>query len=160
MNEGSPRLICMTTITPRTPLDDLPASVHSPGGTRLQRRAVLDLSIDEELVRGDRRGVELSQALSSLLAVIVNHVLESGTALSERALLDGVRSRRPFAAGRNRNRLESLIGMNLVRRDGADVHATVAGISAILRPSLLDGPRPPRTLLRLLRQAELDSAHG
>lgn len=132
-----------------------PASAASAAGTRLQRRALLDLSIDEEIVRGDLRGATLEPPLRSALALVVEHELKQEDSLLEDDLLDLLRSHRVLGRGRYRRRLDALAAMNLVRREGRIVHATVAGISAILRPSTLRGARLPRDLLRVLRQAEL-----
>lgn len=133
-----------------------PVSPVTPAyGTRLQRRALLDLSIDEEIVRGDLRGATLEEPLRAALAVIVEQELKQEESLVEDDFVDMMRTNRLFGAGRCRRRLDALAGMNLVRREGRIVHATVAGISAVLRPSSLEGPRLPRDLLRVLRQAEL-----
>lgn len=140
-------------------LDERPADWPS-GETRLQRRALLDLSIDEELVRGDRRGADLAPRLRVLLALIVDAELHAAEPLGERALIEARRARWPFGTARLRADVEALCAMNLVRRDGRSVRATVAGVAAIERPSLLERPHPPRALLRLLRQAELDRVHG
>lgn len=133
-----------------------PASPVTPAsGTRLQRRALLDLSIDEEIVRGDLRGATLDEPLRAALRVIVEQELKQEESLTEDDFVEMIRPRRPFSARRCRRRLDALAGMNLVRREGRIVHATVAGVAAALRPSSLDGRRLPRDLLRVLRQAEL-----
>lgn len=139
---------------------DYSATSESPVGTRLQRRAVLDCSIDEEVVRGDLRGAVLADDLEATLALVVEHELRQEEALSEEMLLAAAPVGRFFGARRHRQRLGVLEAMNLVRRDGGSVHATVAGISAIVRPSLLTGVRMPRDLLRVLRQAELTASKG
>jgi len=137
-----------------------PASPVTPAsGTRLQRRALLDVSIDEEVVRGDLRGATLDEPLRSALAVVVEHELRQEGSLTEDGFVEMIRPHRLFGAGRCRRRLEVLAGMNLVRREGSVVHATVAGVAAVLRPSSLDGTRLPRDLLRVLRRAELARLH-
>jgi hypothetical protein len=136
-------------------LRDHSSTPEFTGGTRLERRAVLDLSIDEEIVRGDIRGAELAEPLRATLTLIVEHELKQEEPLSERELLSVARIGRLFGAYRHRQRIEALVGMNLVRRAHGSVHATVAGISAVLRPSQLSGARVPRDLCRVLRQAEL-----
>lgn len=123
--------------------------------TVLRRRAVLDLSIDEELVRGDRRGVDLGVRQREILAAVVENELRGAEPLTEKAVIAATRTRRPFGAARQRPRLEALATIGLVRREGDDIRATVAGIAAIVRPSKLDRPHPPRMLLRALRRAEL-----
>ncbi|MCM3779669.1 hypothetical protein [Microbacterium hydrocarbonoxydans] len=148
----------MTAIT-HPQLDQRPADWPS-GETRLQRRALLDLSIDEELVRGDRRGADLAPRLRLLLALIVAAELDAAEPLGERALREARRARRPFGTARLRTDVEALCVMNLARREGRSVRATVAGVAAIERPSLLGRPHPPRALLRLLRRAELDGVRG
>jgi len=132
-----------------------PAPVAPGPGTRLQRRALLDLSIDEEIVRGDLRGATLDEPLRTALAVVVQQELKQEESLVEDDIFDALRSHRLISRRRCRRRLDALSGMNLIRREGRIVHATVAGISAVLRPSSLDGTRLPRDLLRVLRQAEL-----
>ncbi|GAA1136202.1 hypothetical protein GCM10009651_20350 [Microbacterium natoriense] len=145
----------MSIIEPRLFRDPESDAAFIAVGTRLQRRAMLDLSIDEEIVRGDLRGATLEEPLRSALVLVVEHELKQEEPLTEAELLATVRTRRLFGAGRYRRRLDALAGMNLVRREGRGLHATVAGISAVLRPSSLEGPRLPRELLRVLRQAEL-----
>lgn len=146
------RLIGMTTIS--THSDDR-VDRDADDETRLQRRAVLDLSIDEELVRGDRRGLELGARERAILALVVAHELRGDAPMTAAAVIAETRARGPFGAARQRTRLDTLATIALVRRDGDDVRATVAGIAAIVRPSLLDRPHPPRALLRALRRAEL-----
>ncbi|MEV4736043.1 MULTISPECIES: hypothetical protein [unclassified Microbacterium] len=141
----------MTTISTQ----DGTVSGDAEGAPLLQRRAVLDLSIDEELVRGDRRGLDLCARQRAILAMIVEHELRGGEPLTETAVIDATRARGPFAAARQRPRIDALATIRLLRRDGDEVRATVAGIAAIVRPSLLDRPHPPRALLRTLRRAEL-----
>ncbi|MFJ4173449.1 hypothetical protein [Microbacterium sp. NPDC089696] len=142
----------MTTIS--TQGDDRPGRT-ADDDARLRRRAVLDLSIDEELVRGDRRGVDLCARQRAILALVVENELRDGDPLTETAVIEATRARRPFSAARQRPRIDALATIGLLRRDGADLRATVAGIAAIVRPSLLDRPHPPRVLLRALRRAEL-----
>ncbi|WP_433586142.1 hypothetical protein [Microbacterium hydrocarbonoxydans] len=132
-----------------------PAPFTPAAGTRLQRRALLDLSIDEEIVRGDLRGATLDEHLRSTLTRIVEQELKQEESLTEEEVLDLLRTHRLLSRTRFRRRLEALAGMNLIRCEGRIVHATVAGIAAVLRPSSLDGTRLPRDLLRVLRQAEL-----
>lgn len=144
----------MSIVEPRLFQDPAPPTAPA-AGTRLQRRALLDLSIDEEIVRGDLRGATLDEPLRTALAVVVEQELKQEESLTEDDFVDMLRPRRLFGAAACRRRLDALAGMNLVRREGRIVHATVAGVSAVLRPSSLEGPRLPRDLLRVLRQAEL-----
>ena len=131
------------------------APASSAFETRQERREALDLSIDEELVRGDRRGTQLSRELRAVLTRIVDHELEVSEPLTERMLHAATRLRHLLGGARSRHRLDALAGMGLVRRSDGCVQPTVAGIAAVLRPSLLGSARPPRELLRVLRQAEL-----
>ena len=134
------------------------APVPVPAGTRLERRAALDLSIDDELLRGELRGEELSPALRADLAVLAEHELKQVEPLAEARFLTAGPRHGLFASGRRRRNLEALIGMSLVRRDGAAVHATVAGIAAVLGGDPeSDSERPPQGLLRALRRAEISS---
>lgn len=154
MNGCGARLIDMTTISAQ---DDRMAGT-ADGETRSQRRAVLDLSIDEELVRGDRRGLDLCARQRAILALVVENELRGGDPLTERAVVEATRARRLFGAARQRPRVDALATIGLLRRDGGELRATVAGIAAIVRPSMLDRPHPPRVLLRFLRRAELLAA--
>lgn len=156
MNGDLARLPGMTAIESRPSRARDTAPTPVPGGTRLERRAALDLSIDEEILRGELRGEALSEALRADLALLVQHELKEVEPLLESRFLTAGPRHGLFTAGRRRRNLEALVGMSLVRREGATVHATVAGIAAILRHSPDAETAPPsRGLLRALRRAEI-----
>ncbi|MFT4157923.1 MAG: hypothetical protein QM630_08380 [Microbacterium sp.] len=136
------------------------AAPTAHAATWLRRRTLLDLSIDDEIVRGDLRGNSLDAPLRTALAVVVEHQLAHEEPLAEDDLVDRLRPRRLFGASVCRRRIDALAELNLVRRDGHSVYPTVAGVAAVLLPSSLEGPRLPRDLLRSLRRAELASFHS
>ena len=144
MNSGRLRLSGMTAILPLPDSDLLHLGISPRERSRSAHRAALDLSIDEELVRGDRRGLSLADQLRELLAVVVDHQLEHAQPLGEEALLEAIGARWLFARRRLRQSLAALEEMTLVRRCPGGISATVAGISAIRRPSRLDGCRRER----------------
>lgn len=123
-------------------------------GTRLKRRAALDLSVDEELVRGELRGDALAAPLRNDLAILVDHELKREQLTEKRFLSAGLRFG-VFTAGRRRH-LDALIEMSLARRDEGAVRPTVAGIAAVRRPAA-GGEMPSREVLRALRLAEIGS---
>ncbi|MBO0981784.1 hypothetical protein [Microbacterium sp. SD291] len=147
----------MTAIDPRG------SGVHhagvdsSPESTRLERRTALDLSIDEELVRGEVRGEALSSAQRHALSVLVEHELTRIEPLTEARFLAALPGVRVFGSRRRGRLLAALVHMNLARRDGASVHATVAGVAAVLHVSTAPERRPPQELLRALRRIEISS---
>ncbi|WP_217182962.1 hypothetical protein [Streptomyces sp. AC495_CC817] len=125
--------------------------------SRVARRALLDVSIDDELLRGELRGTHLSVRLRNDLAVLVEREIRGEDALSERAFLEAASGAGVLTARRRARRLEALVSMSLARRDGADVRATVAGIAAVRRPSQgREDALPARSTLRALRLAEID----
>lgn len=146
----------MTAIYPRrSSVHDAPEPV--PGSTRLERRAALDLSIDEELVRGELRGEALSDPQRTALSILVQHELSRTEALTEARFLAALPGPRLLARRRGGRQLTALLEMNLARRDGGSVHATVAGMAAILRPSTHPERRPDPEMLRALRRVEISS---
>jgi len=152
----SVRLTGMTAIDTRL----LGAPGYGPvppsGRTRLERRAALDVSIDDELLRGELRGAALADSLRGTLAILVEHELSRSEPLDEHAFLSAGALAGLFAGARRRRRLEALIGMNFVRRTDGGLRPTVAGIAAI-RPTSAQpaSGRPSRELLRALRRAEI-----
>ena len=147
-----------------TAFDQHPSGAHEtvplgPSGTaRLNRRSALDVSIDDELQRGEVRGAELAESLRGTLTILVERELADAEPLTEKSLVATGPIKGLFPAGRRVRRLEALIDMSLARRDGDDVHPTVAGVAAIRRISALpESERPSRALLRMLRQAEIGS---
>lgn len=122
---------------------------------RLDRRAALDVSIDDELMRGERRGAHLSDRVRALLRLIVGHELDRLEPLGERALLTagfaGV-----LGAARRARRLDALVDMSLARRIHGNVRPTVAGIAAVHSAGVLDDGLVSKHLLRALRHAEID----
>ncbi len=129
---------------------------HQP--PRLTRRAALDLSIDDELRRGEDYGVALQGSLRDVLLVLVDHELARLKPLTVEALLAEGPLAGPFRASRLQRRIELLIDMKLVRREGALVRPTVAGIAAVCRFTAFPGrSRPPQDQLRALRRAETNS---
>ena len=133
------------------------AAVSTPL-TRLERRAALDVSIDDELLRGELRGAELSAAHREILAELVEHELSGRGPVSERKLARSRGWGGLFGGMRRARGVEALLGMTLARRVGDDVRPTVAGIAAIRRISELPpSEHPPRDLLRFLRRAEIGS---
>ncbi|UWF77862.1 MULTISPECIES: hypothetical protein [Microbacterium] len=138
-------------------LENERASTRAPQAhSRLERRVALDLSIDEELGRGEARAAELPEALSDVLSVLVDHELARLEPLTTEALLAEEPLIGPFRMRRLRHRLDALADMNLVRFEGEFVRPTIAGIGAIGRFSTIPGRhRPPAEQLRALRQAEL-----
>lgn len=126
-----------------------------PSRGRLDRRAALDLSIDDELLRGEHRGAHLSVSVGAVLRQIVAHELDRLEPLSERALLTagigGI-----FGAPRRARRVDALVEMSLARRVDGNVRPTVAGIAAIHSASVRDDGLVSTHLLRALRHAEID----
>lgn len=148
----------MSMIDQRPPGGPGCGSSRAEGPTRLERRAVLDVSVDDELLRGELRGAELTAPLKDTLSILVAHELADGVPLPERMLVGSGPLGGLFAASRRLRRLETLIGMNLVRRAGGGIRPTVAGIAASRRFSTLPASeQPPRDLLRSLRRSEIGS---
>lgn len=128
-----------------------------PGGTRLERRAALDLSIDEELVRGELRGEALSEPQRAALAILVEHELSRTEPLAETRFLAALPGSKLFSSRRRGRQLTALLEMNLARREDGFVSATVAGLAAILQLSTHPERRPEPELLRALRRVEISS---
>lgn len=148
----------MTAIESRPSRARDTAPLPVPVGTRLERRAALDLSIDDEVLRGELRGEGLSDAVRADLALLVEHELKQIEPLSEARFLSAAPRHGLFTSGRRRRNLEGLIAMSLARRDGETVRATVAGIAAVLRlADDAEASRPSQGLLRALRRAEISS---
>lgn len=150
MKRASAHLIGMTLI--EQPLLRAPAPVvgSTTADTRLERRALLDLSIQQELQRGELRGRTLESALAETLTAVVEHELLRSEPLTP-STVPVLSVPRLFSKRRKAQRVDTLVAMNLARRDGRSVHATVAGIAAA---GVYDAPR---AVLRALRQAEIDA---
>lgn len=147
MNADDRRLPGVPETTP------LPQSGAAP----MRRRAALDVSIDDELLRGELRGAELSDALRLTLSALVEHELATAEPLTEKEFLENEPIGGPFPSTRKARRLETLISQSLARREDGRVRPTVAGVAAIMQISALpDSEHPPRELLRALRQSEID----
>ena len=148
-------LIDMTTMDERriaAPVNPL----SRPDGRALERRTALDLSVGDELLRGELRGAELSPAHREVLSLVVANELAGGAPLAGADLRGAGLLARLFSSRRRARRLDALIGMTLVRRGAEGIRPTVAGIAAVCRPSELpSSEHPPRELLRALRRAEI-----
>ncbi|WP_067197570.1 hypothetical protein [Microbacterium sp. XT11] len=147
----------MTAIDPR-PSGANGEAAYTAASTRLERRAALDVSIDDELLRGELRGPSLPDAVRGTLSLLVEHELAGEEPLTEKAFLAAGPLIGTLSAARRRRRLEALVEMNLARRDADRVRPTVAGIAAVRPVSTAPADeRPARELLRRLRRGEIDS---
>jgi hypothetical protein len=117
--------------------------------------SALDLSVQDELHRGQIEGVSLSRPTWRVLALMVAHELRGTGPLAE--VHAHLASAGWTLAGLgHRRRLESLVRRGLARRSGPSLRVTVAGFAAVFSASARYAKvAPPWDLLRDLRREEL-----
>lgn len=135
----------MTMLAPHDSLVTGPSGVRS----RSERRAALDVSIDEELLRGVLRSTGLTAVQRRTLTTLVDNELAGTAPISERSLRAGRPLTKLFGQTSS-GVVDALVQMGLVRRVDGAVRVRVAGC-AIVMPAR----EVPRDLLRGLRETEL-----
>lgn len=162
MNAASVRLKGMPFIEPPYLHPSDATQPQASDTTRLERRAVLDLSVDEEFLRGEKVGASLTGPLRSALSILAVREVRQLPPLTETEFLASAALHGTAANRRRQRQLDVLISLRLVRRDENCVHATVAGIGAAVRlnPRDFEHCQPSRMLLRAMRRLEIGVIGG
>ena len=98
-------------------------------------------SVDAEVLTELRRGSTFGRTLTRPMRELLNMLVADETT-PERVLLEGGHVFDPFRRARIRNRVNRLIAMRFVSRDGDNLRPTIAGIGAV---------RPLSTAAQLVR---------
>ncbi|MDR6868928.1 hypothetical protein J2Y69_003554 [Microbacterium resistens] len=86
----------------------------------------IDSAVLSELRRGSTFGRTLTQPMRDLLDSLVVPEL-----VREESIIDAGHTLDPFRRVRNRNRINRLIAMRFVQREGEYIRPTIAGIGAV-----------------------------
>ncbi|MDR6868927.1 hypothetical protein J2Y69_003553 [Microbacterium resistens] len=117
-------------------MENAAATAQSTAVDRHPNGLGFDTRLVSELRRGSTFGRTLTQPMRDLLDSLVVPEL-----VREESIIDAGHTLDPFRRVRNRNRINRLIAMRFVRRDGGFLRPTIAGIGAI-RPLVVASAQP------------------
>ena len=87
-------------------------------------------AVDPDLVAQLRRGASLGRPMSGSTRALLERIVMAGAEAEGTARLR--RSWCPFRRAADRRRVDRLVAMRLVRRDGNTLRPTVAGVGAVV----------------------------
>ena len=93
--------------------------------------AIVEEVIDADLVAQLRLGAVFGLSMAETTRRLLEQIVTSGT-LTEEGAVRAPLSWLPFRTMANRRRIDRLVAMRFVWREGSTLHPTVAGVGAVL----------------------------
>ncbi|WP_424937386.1 MULTISPECIES: hypothetical protein [Bacteria] len=113
-------------VSPRDTVDMIDVETLRPSRSAQTPAQSIDAEVLTELRRGSTFGRTLTRPMRELLNMLV-----ADEATPEQNVLGGGHPLVPFRRARIRNRVNRLIAMRFVHREGGNLRPTIAGIGAV-----------------------------